>query len=156
MPFTANRILLTGNFNAAGSVDVVFPLFSPLGEKSWVPQWDPELLHPAGATWEQGLVFRTNEESGDAIWVVSRLERSDHQVEYYRVECSRYVARIEVRCRAFSAAETEVQTAYEFIGLSEEGNRQIASMTHDDYKKKMIRWQNWINEHLEGLRSKRM
>jgi methylglyoxal synthase len=49
-----------------------------------------------------------------------------------------------------------VQTAYEFIGLSEEGNRQIASMTHDDYKKKMIRWQNWINEHLEGLRSKRM
>jgi len=150
MPFVADSRILTGEFTIAGPVDVVFNLFSPLGEKSWVPGWDPQLLHPAGVTWERGLVFRTQEEKGDAIWIVTRLDRQGHLVEYYRVESSRYVARVEVRCRALSAPETEVQTTYEFIGLSKEGNEQIATMTEDDYKAKMTRWQNWINTYLEG------
>jgi hypothetical protein len=149
MSFTAGTLRLTGEFTVGGSVEFIFSLFSPLGEKSWVPQWDPELLHPEGATWERGLVFRTKEERGDAIWIVSLLDRPGHRVEYHRVESDRYVARVEVCCRALSAAETEVQTTYEFIGLSKEGNEQIATMTEDDYKAKMTRWQNWINTLLQ-------
>lgn len=149
MSFVAGTLTLAGQFTVGGSVDFVFSLFSPLGEKSWVPQWDPELLHPTGVTWERGLVFRTQEEKGDAIWIVTRLDRQGHLVEYYRVESSRYVARVEVRCRALSAPETEVQTTYEFIGLSKEGNEQIATMTENDYKAKMTRWQDWIKTYLE-------
>ncbi len=149
MSFVAGSRTFTGGFTVGGPVDLVFSLFSPIGEKSWVPQWDPELLHPAGVEWERGLIFRTREETGDAIWIVTWLDHPGHRVEYYRVEPSRYVARVEVSCKAISAVETDVQTTYEFIGLSKEGNDHIATMTDEDYKAKMARWQNWINTCLK-------
>jgi hypothetical protein len=149
MSFAPRTRTLRGEFAVGGAVDSIFRLFSPLGEKSWVPGWDPELLHPKGVTWGQGLLFRTKEEKGDAIWIVSQLDRSGYRVEYHRVEPNRYVARVEVCCRALSATETEVRTAYEFIGLSREGNEEIATMTEDDYKLKMERWRSWITAYLE-------
>jgi hypothetical protein len=151
MSFAAGTRIFAGEFTVKGLVDQVFSLFSPIGEKCWVPQWEPELLHPAGVAWERGLVFRTWEETGDAIWIVTELDRPGHKVEYYRVETSRYVARVEVDCRAFSGAETIVKTIYEFIGLSKVGNDQIATMTEANYKAKMTRWQNWINTYLREL-----
>jgi hypothetical protein len=47
----AGSIELEGGFSVAGPVDSVFELFSPLGEKAWVPGWDPELIHPPGVSW---------------------------------------------------------------------------------------------------------
>jgi len=152
MSFSPNALTLTGEISVGGAVDHVFSLFSPDGEKLWVPQWDPEFLHPPGITWERGLVFRTKEEHGDAIWIVTMLDRSHHRVEYHRVEPSRYVARVEVSCRPISATQTQVQTSYQFIGLSDAGNSEIAAMTDTEYRMKMARWQDWINRHLEGLK----
>jgi len=87
--FTARSIELSGGFTLPAPPDATFGLFSPLGERKWVPGWDPELIHPPGATWERGLIFRTREERGDAIWVVTALDRDRHDVEYHRVEITR-------------------------------------------------------------------
>ena len=57
-----------------------FALFSPEGERLWVPGWQPELLYPQGADWTEGQVFRTREEFGDAVWVVSMLDRVNYHV----------------------------------------------------------------------------
>jgi hypothetical protein len=148
MPFIPVTRRLTGEFTSAGPVDVVFNLFSPLGEKSWVPEWDPELLHPPGVTWERGLIFRTKEDRSDAIWIVTHLDHPTHHVEYHRVESNRYLARVEVQCTALSAVETVVETTYEFVGLSNEGNEEISAMTEDGYRRKMTRWRDWIEAYL--------
>lgn len=124
----------------------MFKLFSPLGEKSWVPDWNPELLYPPGVAWAEGLIFRTREEMGDAIWVVTRLDHTAHEVRYHRVEPGRYVARIAIRCAALGHDVTEVSTVYEFVGLSDQGNIEIKGMSQDGYAEKMARWTRWINE----------
>ncbi len=142
--FSSKSIRLVGTITLAGPVDEVFQLFSPLGEKRWVPGWNPELLHPPGVSWEEGLVFRTKEEKGDAIWIVTRLDHNRHEAEYHRVEPRRYVARIRVRCAAVAERTTEVSTSDEFIGLSESGNDEITAMTQDSYAQKMARWTAWI------------
>src|SRR5215217_4271418 len=90
-PFTSQSRRLAGRVQVAAPIAQAFPLFSPLGEKAWVPGWDPELLHPSGANWTEGLIFRTRGESGDAIWVVTRLDRSAWRVQYHRVEPDLYV-----------------------------------------------------------------
>jgi hypothetical protein len=140
---------LAGTIRLQGSIDRVFELFSPLGEKHWVPGWDPELLHPEGVSWAAGLIFRTREERGEAIWVVTRLERAAHDVEYHRVEPGRYVARVSVRCSPAGLNQTDAATEYEFIGLSEAGNAEIAAMDDAGYASKMERWATWINGYLE-------
>jgi hypothetical protein len=146
--FVPRSTRLVGEITLAGPIAEVFELFSPLGEKLWVPGWDPEILHPADESWQQGSIFRTREEMGDAIWVITRLDRERHEVEYHRVEPGRYVARVTVRCSEFASGSTTATIAYEFLGLSEKGNADIAAMTDDAYSQKMNRWTGWINTHL--------
>ena len=148
--FRPRAVTLRGSLVAEAEVGVVFPLFSPEGERVWVPEWDPELLHPPGVEWEEGQIFRTQEERGEAVWVVTRLDRAERHVQYHRVEPGRYVAHIVVRCRPLADRRTEVETAYAFVGLSEAGNREIDAMTQAAYDAKMSRWSEWIARHLAG------
>jgi hypothetical protein len=146
--FAARSIELGGAFTLAMPPDHAFELFSPLGEKRWVPGWDPELIHPPGVAWERGLIFRTREERGEAVWVVTALDRARHEAEYYRVEAGRYVARVQVRCSPGGGDETRVTVTYTFVGLSEAGNRDISAMTEQAYQEKMARWRAWITKAL--------
>ena len=154
--FVPQSVTLKGQIRLSASVDVVFPMFSPLGEKLWVPGWNPELLYPAGATWEEGLVFRTREDTGDAVWIVTKLDLSTRHVIYHRVESARYVARVEVHCSAIADNVTEAATEYSFVGLSESGNREITAMTQRSYDAKMTRWANWINHYFQQHHSPRV
>jgi hypothetical protein len=151
--FVAKSAELSGGFAVAGSVDQVFELFSPLGEKLWVPEWTPELLYPPETSWARGLIFRTQEEKGEAVWVVTALDRRIHEVEYYRVESGRYVARVRVSCKAGRDGKTEVAATYTFVGLSSEGNADIQLMTSKAYAEKMKRWERWIGEFLAGAKA---
>ena len=146
--FAPKSIELGGDFILSAPPDKVFGFFSPLGEKLWVPGWNPELLYPPEAEWERGQIFRTQEERGAAIWVISALDRQRHQVEYHRVEAGRYVARVSVRCKQSGAGNSEVEVTYTFIGLSDAGNRDIAEMSATAYREKMERWRGWIEQHL--------
>jgi len=141
-----------GRIRLSGPVAKIFPLFSPLGEKNWVPGWDPELLHPPGVPWAEGLIFRTVEESGPAIWVVSQLDGMRHRVTYHRVEPTLYVARVDVSCEPAPEGVTEVSTVYGYVGLTEEGNRRIGAMTGAEYGAKMERWTSWLERFLASAR----
>jgi hypothetical protein len=146
--FSAGWVEFFGELTVSLPVEQTFELFSPLGERQWVNDWTPELLHPPDISWERGQIFRTCEERGEAIWVVTALDRKAHEVEYHRVETGRYVARVFVRCTPVAAQETQVATSYKFVGLSVEGNAEITRMTPDAYREKMQRWERWIGEHV--------
>jgi hypothetical protein len=151
--FAAASAELIGGFMVSAPVDAAFGLFSPEGERLWVPGWAPELLHPRGAAWEQGLIFRTQEELGEAVWVVTALDHQRHAVEYYRVEPGRYVARVRVSCQAKQPEQTEVAVTYTFVGLSDAGNRDIGAMSRAAYEEKMMRWEEWISAYLHNRQS---
>lgn len=133
-----------GTVLVRGAVDAVFELFSPLGERAWVPGWNPELLHPQGAGWAEGQIFRTRDQHRDAIWLVTRLDRAGRSVEYHRVEPGRYVARIRVACAAAGEDQTQASVSYAFMALSPEGSEEILAMTGAEYEEKMRRWRRWI------------
>ena len=146
--FIALSAEFNGRFAVAGPIEAVFDLFSPLGERLWVPDWNPELLYPSGVSWACGQIFRTHEEAGDAVWVVTMLTHESHEVEYHRVEPYRYVARVRVKCTAPAHQVTEVSTSYGFIGLTAEGNDTIGVMTAASYAEKMKRWERGISQYL--------
>lgn len=139
-----HSIRLTGTLTVDRPVDEAFPLFSPIGEKAWVPDWTPELIHPADRDWAEGQIFCTPLDSGRAVWVVNRLDAVSHRVSYHRVEPEHLVARIDVECRPAGTGRTDVTTSYEFISLSESGDATIAGMTQEAYEAKMKQWEEWI------------
>jgi hypothetical protein len=153
--FSGRSTELVGSLVVNAPVHVAFELFSPVGETRWVPNWEPELLFPSDASWQRGQIFRTRDGGRHAVWVVTSLERSAHEVEYHRVEADRHVARVTVRCSPRSDRETDVSVSYFFVGLSEAGNQDIASMTSEAHAERMRTWQAWLAAHLAKAGSER-
>jgi hypothetical protein len=146
--FRSRSKSLAGHLSIPAGIEDTFILFSPSGERRWVPEWEPEFLDPPEPGWRENQVFRTREESGEAVWVVSRLDRDHHEVTYHRIEPGRYVATITVHCKVKTHAETDVFASYSYLGLSEVGNREIDAMQQENYEKKMISWERWIRRYL--------
>ena len=42
-----------------GSVSDVTPLFGPVREAEWAPDWSPRFIHPAHGVQHEGVVFTT-------------------------------------------------------------------------------------------------
>jgi hypothetical protein len=144
MTFVPESVDLHGSFRVALPVDRAFPLFSPRGEEVWVPGWKPEILHPAGATWEEGLVFRTYDDGVDVVWFVAKLDHAAHRVTYHRVERGRAAVTVTVACDAVDASSTEVKVRYVFVGISDDGNAQIRALTQEAFAGKMQKWGEMI------------
>ena len=147
MAFVPSSRTFSGSLTIKLEPSEAFALFSPEGERLWVPGWQPELLHPQGTDWAEGQVFRTREEYGDAVWVVSLLDRVKCHVVYYRVEAKRYVARIEVKAIGAKGG-SEISVAYSFVGLSDHGNKEIDAMVQSAYNEKLRRWSEWLRTHI--------
>ena len=154
MTLVPASITLIGHINLAVPIASAFRLFSPLGEKMWVPGWDPELLFPPNVEWQEGQLFRTREESGEAIWIVSKLDLKESCVVYHRIEPGRYVARIKVHCDQETDRSTDVTIVYSFVGLSAIGNQEIAAMSQGEFDEKMKRWTGWLKTHLQERHKK--
>jgi hypothetical protein len=147
MPFVPSSRSLTGSLYLPVEPQEAFPLFSPEGERSWVPGWEPEILYPLAAKLTEGQIFRTREEHGEGLWVVARLNHAEFYVRYNRFEPGRYAATIEVGIIRVGKG-SEVTVTYSFVGLSERGNKDIEAMSQAAYDEKLTRWSQWLMAHI--------
>lgn len=83
-----NTIKHTVGFDIGQSAEDLFPLFSPEGEKLWVPGWDYENIMGT-AELAEDFVFLTESHdhvSGKAIWLVKKYEPDSWLIQFYRIE----------------------------------------------------------------------
>ena len=129
----------------------VFPLFSPEGEKLWAPGWDytnllgSKDLHP-------DYVFLTDShdhKSTNAIWIVAAYDPVKHYVSYYKIEPGEKVGKINVECFEQTETSTLVIVSYKYIGLSDSGNRFVASFTKEAYKEFIGEWRSLLLRYFE-------
>jgi hypothetical protein len=109
--------------HCATTIGRVFPLFSPEGERSWVPGWSPEILSGDG---ERGSVFRTC--SGDGrttTWICCRFDVLTSQASYARLTEGSNIGLVDVECVAIAPALTRVKVTYTLTSLGEEGDEFV-------------------------------
>jgi len=146
------RIKHIHNFQIEQPVDVVFPLFSPEGEKYWVPGWDYKNIMGSTDLFEDYIFVTENHDhaASDAIWLVKNYDPGSHSVVFYKVEPEEKVGIITVICDAISHSKTCVSVAYEYIALSEEGNKFVAGFTNDEYKKFIEEWRQLLEKYFQA------
>ncbi len=148
--FVANHIDRAHTIKLRGPREEVFPLFSPLGEKQWVPGWDPTFHYPRSGELVKGAVFTTSREGEpDTIWTVMEFEPLEFRVKYARVTPGSRVAVVEVQCEEAAGGATRAQVSYTFTGLSEEGNTYLAEFDEAHYRDYIESWRPAIDEFLE-------
>lgn len=144
MNFKAQHVRRTGSFELPLPPDEALPLFSPEGERAWVPEWTPEYLHPPGGAPAPGLVFRTRAGGELTLWLVLRYDSEALQAEYVRVAPGSRMGTVVVRCRGIEGGHTRVEVTYELTALSEEGNRVLESLTERAYSEMLADWRDRI------------
>ncbi len=136
MESSGRRCTRTGSFTLPCTPDVALPLFTPEGERSWVPDWTPKYL--SGATDEAGAVWTTSAGSVPVTWVTV-IRDSDH-VRYARVSANGTAGFVDVRCAPDSAG-TRVHVEYDLTATNHAG---AASLEHlaDGYDDMLHEWRD--------------
>ena len=139
-------------FRLEQPVDVLFPLFSAEGEKYWVPGWDYEnIMGSTDLHEDYAFLTRTHDHaSTGAIWLVKRYDPESYLVQFYKVEPEDKVGVITVQCSEVKKCLTEVEVTYQYIGLSEKGDRFIQEFTSADYKAFIGEWNRLLSAYFES------
>ena len=136
------------SFHIHQPAEELFPLFSAEGEKLWIPDFD--YINIMGSTeMHEDYIFLTPHQPQD-IWLVKRYEPSSYFVQFYMVEPYDLVGIITVQCKPETAAMTEVEVTYEFIGLSEAGDDYVKGRTPEGLKAYMEKWRVWLEGYFEA------
>ncbi len=131
-------------------INNVFPLFSPMGEKKWVENWDPLFIHPANGDWVENMVFQTK--AGNATeriynWVLSNLNPKAYQV-VYTVFTENRVWTVKVECTVSEKSLTKAEITYVFTAFNEKGYALNIEAIEKMYRHGLKDWEEAMNRYL--------
>lgn len=136
----------TGDFLLPLPLGHVFPLFSPEGERAWVPGWDPTYLHPDHPSNAPGTTFRTAHEGEETIWLILTYNPSEATAGYGRFSPGTRIGTVQVQCREEAPRRTRVTVSYSLTAISPAGNVVLAELTPDKYSAMLRDWEKAIIE----------
>ncbi len=130
----------------------VFPLFGPVGESEWSPQWVPHFISPPdGARIARGGVFSTTNEHGEQTWVLTAYDPQQRHIRYCIFLPGLLVTEIDIHLQKLGEAQTSAEVLYRHTALSAEGDRLVTRM--GKHQAAMgPHWEHAINEALRKRR----
>jgi len=146
---TPVRVSHTGRQVINGSPDGIFPLYCPVRELEWVPDWSPRFVTSASGVAEHECVFITGEPDQEAIWVVTRHDPKNHGLEMIKVTPGVTVCRLEIHLEPLSEQRTRAVITYTHTSLGPAGDDFVAGFTQDHYSEFMANWARAMNHFLE-------
>ena len=132
-----------------GSVSNITPLFGPVREAEWAPDWSPRFIHPAQGVQREGVVFTTNAGHGrDRLWLLTTFDLRNGRVEYVVVIPAFTANEIKIRVVADGEQHCKAVITHRRSALAPEGNEEVAKMDAHWAEEQRLHWERAINEAL--------
>jgi hypothetical protein len=134
------------SFTANGPLGQVAPLFGADKERVWAPGWDPQFVYPVPRADQQGMVFTTTHDHGQAVWVNTLFDEKSGRFQYVYVVPGALVTVIRIQLRP-QGEQTKVDVEYDRTALSSEMDAPVRRMAEHD-RASGPEWQEQINTYL--------
>ena len=132
-----------------GSVADVTPLFGPVREAEWAPDWSPRFIHPAQGVQREGVVFTTTSGDGrDRLWLLTTYDLPNGRVEYVVITPAFTASEIKIRVLSDGERHSRATITYPRFALAPEGNTEVAKLDAHWTEQQQIHWETAINEAL--------
>lgn len=132
-----------------GSVADVTPLFGPLREAEWAPDWSPHFICPPRGVQREGVVFTTTSGHGrDRLWLLTAYDVRNGRVEYVCVTPSFTANEIKIGVVPDGEQHCKATITYRRSALAAEGNQEVAKLDAHWAEEQRIHWEAAINEAL--------
>ncbi|PYK11281.1 MAG: hypothetical protein DME65_07710 [Verrucomicrobia bacterium] len=132
-----------------GSVADVTPLFGPVREAEWAPDWSPHFIQPAHGVQREGVVFSTRPGHGsDRIWLLTTYDVRDGRVAYVVMAPELTANEIKIRVVPDGRQHCKATITYRRSALTPEGNQEVVKLDAHWAEEQRIHWKKAINEAL--------
>lgn len=144
------RRQLTGTFDLAIPRTEAFRLFTPDGERSWVPGWDPRFPDRSGDSTDPGSVFETRVHGEQTTWIVVN-RKPGRMMSYARVTPGARAGTVSVTVDdAERPGHCSVTVTYDLTALTPAAKTALEEFA-DDYPVFLRSWKDAIaNRALQG------
>ncbi len=133
----AGRVVLTGVVPVSLPSEQAIELFTPEGERSWVPGWHPTYPDPETADdTEVGVAWQTQRNEGTVTWVVA--DRQPTRRRYVFVLPDVVAGCVTVECVARTGGSL-ANVEYDVTALNSEGLAYLRTLG-DGFESEMQNW----------------
>jgi hypothetical protein len=142
----------TKSFEMAVSIAELFPLFSPEGEKDWVPGWEYENVMGTTELSEDYVFLTKTHDHGtaNAIWIVKKYDPKSHFVQFYKIEPEDKIGVVTVKCTELEAERTQVEVTYKYTALSATGEMFVSEFSESVYDVFIREWQTLLSDYFRS------
>ncbi len=141
--FEALTLTRSASFELDMLPEDALPLFTAPGEKTWVPGWDPVILHGDG--YQKGTVFVTKNHGHTTYWLVTDYDTNANYAQYVRVTPDASTGTVDVSIAKNDGGGASVKVSYQLTALSPAGNEHLAeSYSEPGYAAMMQEWRTLI------------
>jgi hypothetical protein len=130
----------------------IFPLFSPEGEKHWVPGWDyKNVMGTTELSDDYVFLTKTHDHgTSDAIWIVKKYDPKLHFVQFYKIEPGEKIGVVTVKCTELEASKTMIRVTYKYLALSKGGEEFITVFNESTYEEFIDEWQKLLTNYFKS------
>jgi len=133
------RRRVSGRFELPICAADAISFFTPEGERSWVPGWNP--TYPAGAMSEDpGTVFITSHTGIETVWIVEGIDRARHTSSYARVTMGHHAGTVRVRCNDQPDDRCVVTVDYDMTAFTPSRPATFDAYNDDSFAAMMVEW----------------
>ena len=149
--FTAEKITRSAEIVLNGAIAEVFPLFNPVEEPKWAPQFQPRFIYPAEQSVQLEMTFKTagHGDEADLVWRINEYDDAAHHIQYLVFGTGRYWT-ITIDCQEVEGGETSARVTYTFIPLEQAGVAVSEASVSAVFANDLSDWEQAINNYLEG------
>jgi hypothetical protein len=133
------RRRVSGEFELPISASDAIGFFTPEGERSWVPGWDP--TYPAGEPTEtDGTVFVTDHWGIEIFWIIDKIDRTAHTSAYSRITLGRHAGTVKVICTDQLDGRCVVTVTYDMTNLAPHHPDLLDAYNDEHFNAMMRQW----------------
>lgn len=139
------RVIRKHTIQINASKEKVFPLLCPVRESEWLPGFHSKTVYSNSGVSELDSVFLTHEDKSDeAVWIIPKYEK-DNFIEMIYFQAKQKVVVLKLQLSENQDNKTSLQVEYTYTALSEQGNKQLESITEESFKKQISIWEICFN-----------
>jgi hypothetical protein len=133
----------------------VVPLFGPVHEAEWSPEWKPRFVYPATANQVEGAVFITKTHNDrERVWVMIDYDETQGRIEYVVITPGVTANQISVQVSPEGSDKSRATVTYRHTALSHEGMAEVEKLNAVWAQQQRVHWEAAINEALTRGKSK--
>ena len=129
------------------------PLFGPVREAEWAPDWAPRFLHPAAGAQHEGVLFTTTTSAGrEQLWMLTDYDVAAGRVDYVNTSSGFAANQIAIRVVADGPRRRRATIMYRRSALDPAANDEVNLMDARWAEQQRLHWEAAINAALAKAR----